>query len=315
MNLPGMGADEPGTGGGRPVARRVGRGGDGPDQRGGSRRPRRISCRSARTESNESVGSFPPSRSWLDSGLRRGRMSANPPAKVRSWRASSLAAALATFGRPRHRPRRHGRRLRGGADLAQSPGGPQDPAGVSPTILASSSGSWSRPRRPPVCTTPISFRSTWSASENGQPIFTRCSSSKGGRWPSSSRVSARGDAWTPDDDPPAATAILPPFRRRAGPAGRLGAPFAHEQGIIHRDIKPSNLLIDGSGWLWVADFGLARIAGEARPDLSGAVLGTLRYMSPEQVLGTRGGRRSPHRHLLAGGHPLRAAHPAARVRR
>ena len=60
--------------------------------------------------------------------------------------------------------------------------------------------------------------------------------------------------------------------------------------MIHRDIKPSNLLIDGRGKLWVADFGLARIPQEEY-DLTrtGELVGTLRYMSPEQVRAERGG--------------------------
>ena len=62
---------------------------------------------------------------------------------------------------------------------------------------------------------------------------------------------------------------------------------AHEQGILHRDIKPSNLLIDAQGNLWITDFGLARIQGDAGLTMTGDLLGTLRYMSPEQALAKR----------------------------
>jgi eukaryotic-like serine/threonine-protein kinase len=60
---------------------------------------------------------------------------------------------------------------------------------------------------------------------------------------------------------------------------------AHEYGIIHRDIKPSNLIIDHNGKVWVTDFGLARIQTEANMTRTGDLIGTLRYMSPEQALG------------------------------
>ena len=60
---------------------------------------------------------------------------------------------------------------------------------------------------------------------------------------------------------------------------------AHDMGVVHRDIKPSNLLLDGGGKLWITDFGLARLPGGCESDASGAVLGTARYMSPEQASG------------------------------
>jgi serine/threonine protein kinase/Flp pilus assembly protein TadD len=62
---------------------------------------------------------------------------------------------------------------------------------------------------------------------------------------------------------------------------------AHQLGVIHRDIKPANLLVDERGNLWVTDFGLAHCQSQAGLTMTGDLLGTLRYMSPEQVLARR----------------------------
>ena len=63
--------------------------------------------------------------------------------------------------------------------------------------------------------------------------------------------------------------------------------YAHEQGILHRDIKPENILLDAKGRVKIADFGIAKLIGDDKPDFSltatGAALGTPHYMAPEQL--------------------------------
>jgi serine/threonine protein kinase len=99
--------------------------------------------------------------------------------------------------------------------------------------------------------------------------------------------------------PSAETAVLAATGRIEEPdafraAARLGVQaaaaldHAHEMGVVHRDVKPANLMLDATGRLWVADFGLAQLPDDAALTMSGDVLGTLRYMSPEQTLGRRG---------------------------
>lgn len=60
---------------------------------------------------------------------------------------------------------------------------------------------------------------------------------------------------------------------------------SHSMGIVHRDIKPSNLMVDDHGHLWVTDFGLAHLETGPGLTISGDVVGTMRYMSPEQASG------------------------------
>ena len=64
--------------------------------------------------------------------------------------------------------------------------------------------------------------------------------------------------------------------------------YAHQRGIVHRDIKPANLLLDNYGEVWVTDFGLASCQSQVGLTLTGELLGTLRYASPEQAMAKRG---------------------------
>jgi tetratricopeptide (TPR) repeat protein len=114
--------------------------------------------------------------------------------------------------------------------------------------------------------------------------------------PSQVPTMAEGEAAAPATTaPPAAqaTSAAPQnaayFRRVAewGIQAAEALDCAHSLGVVHRDVKPANLLVDGGGRLWVTDFGLAQVQSDARLTMTGDLVGTLRYMSPEQALAKR----------------------------
>lgn len=74
---------------------------------------------------------------------------------------------------------------------------------------------------------------------------------------------------------------------RLGLEAAKGLDHAHQGYVLHRDIKPANLIVDARGSLWITDFGLAHLRGDTSLTMTGELIGTLRYMSPEQALAKR----------------------------
>jgi tRNA A-37 threonylcarbamoyl transferase component Bud32 len=96
---------------------------------------------------------------------------------------------------------------------------------------------------------------------------------------------------------------------------------AHRAGVVHRDVKPENILVASGGEAKLVDFGIARIAGERTLTATGAVVGTLAYMAPEQADGLRPGPTADVYSLaltlyecFCGEHPLLREGPAATAR-
>jgi WD40 repeat protein/serine/threonine protein kinase/Flp pilus assembly protein TadD len=91
----------------------------------------------------------------------------------------------------------------------------------------------------------------------------------------------------PSLDPAASAADYYRWTSDIGTQAADGLAYAHQRGVIHRDVKPSNLLLDEQGVVWITDFGLARRLEDPALTHSGVLLGTPRYMSPEQAEATK----------------------------
>ncbi len=96
-----------------------------------------------------------------------------------------------------------------------------------------------------------------------------------------------------------------------------GLAKAHERGVVHRDIKPGNLMLAEDG-VKILDFGLAKLAGSQDLTAAGSTLGTIAYMSPEQIRGDEVGPQSDIwavgvvlYEMLSGGPPFKGGYPEA----
>lgn len=71
-----------------------------------------------------------------------------------------------------------------------------------------------------------------------------------------------------------------------------GLAYAHDNRVVHRDIKPSNIMVVRDGWVKIMDFGIARLHESEVKTMTGLIMGSPKYMSPEQVTGARPDARS-----------------------
>src|SRR5207302_7592179 len=70
-----------------------------------------------------------------------------------------------------------------------------------------------------------------------------------------------------------------------------GLAYAHQRGVVHRDVKPANIMVLANGPVKITDFGIARMRGSRDLTQTGMLLGSPKYMSPEQVIGKRADHR------------------------
>jgi serine/threonine protein kinase len=110
---------------------------------------------------------------------------------------------------------------------------------------------------------------------------------RGGPAPAGAPLSARARTVAAELSTQRASRSESFYRTAAGLAVQAAEALehAHQLGVIHRDVKPANLLVDARGNVWVTDFGLAQFHTGAGLTRTGDLLGTLRYMSPEQAAG------------------------------
>src|SRR5437762_534532 len=139
---------------------------------------------------------------------------------------------------------------------------------------------------------PLDIARGAAADNAGPPTRTRPPGTRTGTFdpalPPTQAENATAAAVGPDPGPARGRTDSDPWHVAAlGLQAAEGLAYAHERGVVHRDVKPSNLLLDSAGVVWIADFGLAFRTDAPTITGEGAILGTPRYMSPEQARAER----------------------------